>query len=288
MQTIQELLTTSQTKSESGFEALTEEQRVQADVDFTNSEEGNLNEADGYDCPFCKNRGYIAELAKQETFGYYYTRRVNCKCTKVRKAINRLNRSGLKNVVKEYSFDRYETTEDWQKVIKGKALKFLKDDENQWFFMGGQSGAGKSHICSAIAVQYIRDGKEVKYMLWREEITRIKGAVNDSEIYSEMMDALKKAEVLYIDDLFKGGKSELGYSAPTAADINAAFEIINYRYNNPGKITIISSERTLMELNNIDEAIAGRIAERTKEGGYCINLKKDIKRNWRMKGLVEL
>lgn len=289
MKNIEQLLTTSQTKSELGSKPMTEEERVQADVDFTNSEVGNLNEADGYECPICKNRGYIAEMAKQEMFGYYYTARKDCKCMKARKALRRLNASGLKNVVKECSFDRYETTEEWQKVIKEKALKFLKDEDNHWFFMGGQSGAGKSHICTAIAVQQIRDGKEVKYMLWRDEITRIKAAVNDSEQYGKMMDALKKAEVLYIDDLFKSGKGEDGkYKPPTAADVNAAFEIINYRYNNPGKVTIISSERTLVELNEIDEAIAGRIAERTKDSGYCINLKKDASRNWRMKGLVEL
>ena len=103
------------------------------------------------------------------------------------------------------------------------------------------------------------------------------------------MKELKKTDVLYIDDLFKGGKGEDGkYKPPTAADINAAFEIINYRYNNPELVTIISSERTLVELNDIDEAIAGRIAERSKESGYCINLKPDKKRNWRMKGLMEI
>lgn len=70
--------------------------------------------------------------------------------------------------------------------------------------------------------------------------------------------------------------------------MNAAFEIINYRYNNQDLITIISSERTLTDLLDIDEAIAGRIAEKSKPGGYCINLNKDTKKNWRMQGIVEL
>ena len=104
-----------------------------------------------------------------------------------------------------------------------------------------------------------------------------------------MMDDLKKAEVLYIDDLFKGGRDMDGnYKPPTPADINAAFEIINYRYNSPDLITIISSERILAELNDIDEAIAGRIAEKSKPNGYCINLKRDAEKNWRMKGMLEL
>jgi DNA replication protein DnaC len=103
------------------------------------------------------------------------------------------------------------------------------------------------------------------------------------------MKELKETDVLYIDDLFKSGKDNDGrYKAPTAADVNVAFEVVNYRYNNPELITIISSERTLVELDDIDEAIAGRIAEKSKAGGYCINLKPDKTRNWRMKGLLEL
>ena len=70
--------------------------------------------------------------------------------------------------------------------------------------------------------------------------------------------------------------------------MNLAFEIINYRCNQPELITIISSERTLAELVEIDEAVAGRIAQRSKNNGYCINLNRDARKNWRMRGLVEL
>ena len=80
-----------------------------------------------------------------------------------------------------------------------------------------------------------------------------------------MIDRFKKAEVLYIDDLFKTGRNPDGSEPkPTAADINAAFEIINYRYNNPALLTIISSELNEDELLDIDEAVGGRIFERSK------------------------
>ena len=118
---------------------------------------------------------------------------------------------------------------------------------------------------------------------------KIKSVVNEHDEYAVMMDELKNTDVLYIDDLFKSGKGEDGKpKMPTAADVNVAFEILNYRYNNPGLITIISSERTLSELLEIDEAVAGRIAEKAKTGGYCINLKKDKARNWRMRGCEEI
>lgn len=276
-------------QSELGFEPLTAKDYEQAKADAYNSGTGNLDKEDGYNCDICKNRGMIASVVYNEQFGYWSETVSNCKCMKARKAIRRLHRSGLKNVVKDYSFEKYETAEAWQKTIKETAIRFCQDEDHNFFFIGGQSGAGKTHICTAIAVHYIRKGKEVRYMLWRDEITRIKSVVNEHDQYGSLMDSLKQTDVLYIDDLFKSGKGDDGNpKPPTAADINAAFEIINYRYNNKNLITIISSERTLAELVDIDEAVAGRIAERSKAGGYCINLKKDKSRNWRMKGCGEI
>ena len=53
-------------------------------------------------------------------------------------------------------------------------------------------------------------------------------------------------------------------------------------------ITIISSERTIGELSQIDEAIAGRIAERAKAAGYCLSIKRAPGRNWHLKDIEEV
>lgn len=261
----------------------------QMKVDRYNASVGNLNESDGYECEACKNKGFTAELIFNDQFQYYTDVLKPCKCMKARNAIRRLEASGLKNVVKKYTFESYRTPNVWQKTILKAAIAFCSASESKpWFFIGGQSGSGKTHICTAIAVKYLKMGNGVKYMLWRDEITKIKALVNDPEEYGRMMNDLKTADVLYIDDLFKGGKDELGnYKRPTEADVKAAFEVINYRYNN-SLVTIISSERTLQELNDIDEAIAGRIAEKSKEGGFCFTLMHDPSKNWRMNGITEL
>lgn len=263
--------------------------REQEKADMYNASEGNLNEEDGYNCDICKNKGYVAVVTHNEQFGYYMESLLNCRCCRIRNAIRRLNRSGLKARVKACTFDRYETQDAWQKTIKETALRFCDSHNGEWFFIGGQSGAGKTHICTAAAIAKLKQGKELRYMEWREEVPKIKASITDAERYAETMKALKEADVLYIDDLFKTGKNAEGVAAqPTAADVNLAFEIINYRYNQPELVTIISSERTLIELMEIDEAIAGRIAERTKAHGFCINLKQDVRKNWRMRDLVEL
>ena len=86
---------------------------------------------------------------------------------------------------------------------------------------------------------------------------------------------LKNAPVLYIDDLFKGAER------PTQGDLNLAFELLNYRYNDERFCTIISTEKLIGELIEIDEAIGSRIAERSK--GHMVNLNRDPSRNWRTK-----
>lgn len=291
MISLQDLLTQSQIVSEHGYKPvqMTPQEYEQRKADAYNAEEGDLHLRDGYVCTECKNKGWISVVKYSEFSRYYSETLTPCKCQRIRKAIHRLHRSGLKNVVKECTFDRYIAEDPWQASVKAAAVKFCHDEGNHWFYMGGQSGAGKSHLCTAITVHYIRQGLEAKYMLWRDEIAKIKASVNDAAVYAGLMKEIKTAPVLYIDDLFKGGKGDDGnYKPPTAADVNAAFEIINYRYNNPELITIISSERTLSELTQIDEAIAGRIAERTKAGGYCLNIKREPSRNYRMRGIQEI
>ena len=261
---------------------MSEKDYEQFKVDGLNSAVGNRNEEDGYDCPLCKNKGYIAKLVEDR--GHYSHCFADCKCAETRKSIMRMKRSGLKDIIKDYTFDKFEDTEPWQKSIKAAAMDYAKDPEG-WFFLGGQSGAGKTHLCTAICREFLLAGKRVRYMLWRDDIVKIKGAVTDSEEYCKMIDEFKRVDVLYIDDLFKTGKAiDNSVQKPTAADVNVAFEIINFRYNNPALLTIISSELSEDELIDIDEAIGGRIYERAK----AFTIGKDRSRNYRIRRAVTL
>lgn len=277
-------------KSGHGFEraAISQQEAEQKKADGYNASAGHLNDADGYDCPQCKNKGYIASVQYNDFGGYWSETLAPCKCQRVRAAIRRLNRSGLGSVVKKYTFELYEAPNTWQQRLKYIAQQYSTNARREWFFIGGQSGAGKTHLCTAIAIQLLRQGSAVRYMLWRDEITRIKAIVNDAIAYEAAMKELKSTEVLYIDDLFKCGKDEQGNpKPPTAADINVAFEIINHRYN-ANLTTIISSERSIGELRDIDEAIAGRIAEKARADGCCISIRHDPGKNYRLSGMTEL
>lgn len=256
------------------FKRPTPEEKAQQDADALNEIVGNMHEADGYECGKCLNRGHVHYASG------IYTTRAECECMTARRSIRRMQSSGLGKVINKYTFARFRVDEEWQTKVKTTAEAFTADNDPRWFYIGGASGAGKSHICTAICRNFLTT-QTVHYMLWEEESVELKGIVTDAEAYGRRMDRLKNVDVLYIDDFFSGRKERNGDTAlPTFADVRLAREILNHRYVN-GKTTLISSEWYSMEVFEIDNALGGRIVEMC--GPYCLNIKRGAAKNYRLK-----
>jgi DNA replication protein DnaC len=196
-----------------------------------------------------------------------------------------MEKSGLKNIIKEMTFDKFQATEAWQESIKASAMAYA-DSLDGWLLFCGQVGSGKTHLCTAVCRHRLLKGDEVRYMPWRDDIAKLKALSMDNEERSRFLSDLKTAQILYIDDLFKTGKAADGTDNPTGADVNIAFEIINYRYNN-NLPTIVSTEKTTDELIAIDEATATRITEKAKKA-YTLTINRDIRRNYRLRDALEV
>lgn len=218
---------------------------------------------DGVDCAICGNKGQIAYYRD----GVLYSR--ECECMNRRRSLRRIKNSGMIDLFSRYTFDSYKPVDAERKKIKAMAGKFAADS-NGWFYISGKSGSGKTHICTAICEKMIEQNRDVYYMAWRDESRTLKGLMNTDEIEAPL-NRLKKVAVLYIDDFLKGGASD--------ADIRLAFEIINSRYNNSALRTIISTEMSIEDLLSVDEALGGRIYERSK--GYMIKAPNE---NFRLRG----
>lgn len=195
---------------------------------------------------------------------------------KIRESLHAIEKSGLSDVMKKLTFDSFNASTDWQEYIKIKAKSFVKDGKGNWFYIGGQVGCGKTHICTAVTISLFMQGKSGLYMLWRDKTAELKGLMN-TDSYDKKIEELKKAEVLYIDDFLKTPNN----NKPTSADINLAFEILNYRYINK-LITVISSEWILSEVIDFDEATGSRIKELT--GDYLLTVSKNSNKNYRLRG----
>ncbi len=211
-------------------------------------------------CEKCNGTGWITSIIDGEE----YVRVCECQAREREQARfeKYLQESGLKRVLREWNFDTYKTDCPTCESLKQKAEQFLEETE-AWWYISGVTGCGKTHITTAICGELIRRGTAVHYMQWRDESTELKALVGDSKKYSDRIRRLKKIKVLYIDDFLKGGVTE--------ADKKLAFEIINARYV-AGLQTLFSSERGIREILEIDEAIGGRIKQRT--GEYLLEVKQ--------------
>lgn len=243
---------------------------LEMQIKSANSAMGNLHIKDGYLCPECNNKGIVFRARGEELVS------AKCKCLEIRKSLRVLKESGLSEAVEKKTFDNFTVEEKWQKNMKELCLRFLNQSCNRAFFIGGQCGCGKTHLCTAMCAHYIRAGKAMRYLVWPKEVKTLKALLNERE-YDQYISSFVNAEVLYIDDFFKQRQG----SEPTSADVNIAFEILNARLCDPCKITIISSELVFDKLLTYDEGTISRIAEMA--GSFLLNISTDRNKNYRLK-----
>lgn len=244
-------------------------------VERYNASRGKLP---GPDCEKCLNRGNYAVVVETE-WGLCEGRR-ECECMAARRSMERIRKSGLEEGVKRCRMDNYAAEEPWQRRILETARRYVASEDGAWFFTGGAIGAGKTHICTAICGEYLMR-MPVQYAIWPEEIQALKAVQFDEAEYSARMKRLMNVDLLFLDDFFKisAGKE------PSATDIRVAHELLNHRYV-ARKRTIISSERYLAEIIDIDQAIGGRIAERAR--GYTLNITRAREKDYRARMAGEM
>lgn len=193
-----------------------------------------------------------------------------CECMERKRMEKILARSGLS----AYRDKTFENFESYGRIGPTKE-KLMGYDHSSGasILIVGQVGSGKTHLSMAIANKLLDKGIRVVYMPYRSTITAIKQNMLDPVFYRKELDKYTNAKVLVIDDLFKGKITE--------SDINIMFEIVNHRYLNKSPI-IISSEKTLDELMDIDEAVASRLYEMSK--GWVVEI-KGSQYNYRTRGM---
>ncbi len=209
------------------------------------------------ECEFCNGIGYEAINIDGEI------QFVECRCTKMKLSDRYRLHSSISMGLKYMTFDSFITGDvEVLTNAKNKALDYVRDFDNKvgwrnnFILFHGQPGSGKTHLGIAISNALLDKGYEVVYMPYRNSITEIKQNITNYDVYRKLMARYSGCGVLYIDDFLKGKVTE--------ADVNVIYEIINYRYNNNLPI-IMSTEKSLEEMLDFDEAIGSRIIEMCKE-----------------------
>ncbi|MFK7696417.1 ATP-binding protein [Paenibacillus sp. HJGM_3] len=150
----------------------------------------------------------------------------------------------------------------------------IRTTPNNGICLLGKPGSGKTHLLTAISNALLSEGVEVLYAPFVQCIEEMKNDMHKEEINKARIEKMQKVEVLFIDDLFKPPNT------PSAYEIRKMYEVINYRYMEQMPI-MISSERKISELVDIDEALGSRINEMCRD--FRVELDGGRELNYRMR-----
>lgn len=236
----------------------------------TKKEEGQTKSS--YSCELCQDIGYI--IIPQERIQPLMK---PCKCLEKDKTNRMWRNSGINTEDLDKSFSNFEVWNDISRKVKDTSTNYylrfnkIKTERVNSILLCGNPGCGKTHMALALANNLLKQNVQVIYMPYRDIVTKLKQNMLDEEFYRKTISKYQVAEVLLIDDLFKGKVNE--------TDINIMFEIVNHRYLNRLPI-IVSTEYTIERLLSFDEAIGSRIYEMAKE--YLVEI-EGTENNYRLR-----
>ncbi|MBQ7828228.1 MAG: ATP-binding protein [Clostridia bacterium] len=188
-----------------------------------------------YECPICHDTGYSGGLM--------------CRCFKEALTLARLEKSGLGQLVRtqsfdSFSFDYYTGADQAMMRMNVKALKefaenFTGKGDRSWLFFG-DTGLGKTHLSSSVAMELIHRGFDVVYMTAGSFFSVFeKQRFGDGRIGDGTDDQFYETDLLIIDDL--------GTEPVNQFTLSCLYNIINSRMIN-GKSTIINTNLNREEL----------------------------------------
>ncbi|MDR1246114.1 MAG: ATP-binding protein [Clostridiales Family XIII bacterium] len=208
-----------------------------------------------FECEKCKGTGLI--WGTSESNGLIYENVRDCDCMLPAKIDRMLKKSGVDyEKYAEMSLGNFLVDTDEATKMRNIATAFLETRNSVGLGFFGKSGTGKTHICIAVCQEITRQTvMPHRYFSYRGEIQKLKSVMYDKEAYERKIAELSRVKVLYVDDLYKLAKN--GDKFPMQ-DLQIMYSIINNRYINK-RATLFSSEYSLKEITDIDEATGSRI-----------------------------
>jgi DNA replication protein DnaC len=226
---------------------------MKSDLRLLRKVEGEIVSPPSYVCQQCKDKSFVR--ANVPPGHPQFGKAIECECTKAkRKARHQtdlLIDSGILNMKRfqDANFEAFQLDMPGVKVAYTKARAFA-DEPVGWLVLVGAYGCGKTHLAAAIARTRVEAGDTVLIQTVPDLLDYLRSAYvsNATESYDERFEAMKKADLLVLDDY--GTQNDTGWTT------EKIFQLLNYRYN-MGAATVITSNN--VRLSGIDPRIYSRL-----------------------------
>jgi len=250
-----------------------------------------------YQCPKCKDVGYILEIREKpyvkdgETLQFPYEYAIWCDCRNGAIAKSLFETSGITPEFQEKTIKNFKT-QGLDPIIakmRDTAVNYyinferIEKTQRNSIALLGQSGIGKTHLLMALCNNMITNKrKSVKYFPYVEGFDELRSDLDNLE---NNLNVLKNVDVLFIDDAFKPvskqTKDGQRIKVPSASEweIKQMYSIINYRHFHHKPI-FISSELDFPGIMELDEALGSRIFEMCKD--FYVHVEKNPHLNYRL------
>lgn len=220
-------------------------------------------------CKRCNDEGLIYT---NDENGYLTARK--CECAIMKEIQENIQKCGLNDFFQHRTFENYNVTNKAQENALERCKQYVEAAKEKPYnlILSGQIGSGKTHLAAATLLSLARMGKTVRFMNYKEMVKGIALAARDDTAYFSELNKYIHPSILLIDDFLKGRDHK-------ETHLSYLYEIVNARYN-ANLRTIITTEKSIDELIEIEEAVASRLFERAK--GFIV-LMGNIK-NYRLYG----
>jgi DNA replication protein DnaC len=259
-----------------------------------------------YRCKACKDTGYIVvnafndaiaiELAKgKQMAGALDVARVQVKdkgftatpCKKCKKIyLDQLLSRSIEYteafVLKDYTLEKYETTNEEQAWIKNQVSEYSKHFKESWLILSSRTnGTGKTHLIKALINHWYKtlNTDIIKSPpVFLEMPTVFRKILNDKDKswFNLLMEIIKDASVVFLDDV--GVEKFKPDGEGSIWTHNIYFEIINARsaLNKPIAITTNFLDKSVNDLNiKMGRAAVSRLVGKVRKE-YCLVFRKTV------------
>ncbi|MDD5402235.1 MAG: ATP-binding protein [Dehalococcoidales bacterium] len=236
-------------------------------------------------CPRCGGAGfYHPKLANGRVD---YARVVSCSChglvPEEQKQALLLEASNL-GPLSRLTFDNllpegrsgYQSNQTLFKAAY-QAARIFAEDPSGWFVIVGPSGAGKTHLAAAVAVEQIRNYRPALYITVPDLLEHIRESYNPSSEspYDGLLEEVRNAPLLILDDL--------GVHAGSPWSKEKLDQILSHRFSRelPTLITLLSS-------NEMDQRLQTRINDPAVSRIYHLETDEDAEAGYSWEPGLEL